>query len=72
MNAQITVRQILFSKKIMERFKGMPKVSIVENNTTILADHLQLLSTHKRCYKLVTKKVVKKFYIKDDLLVVFI
>jgi len=50
----------------------MPKVSIVENNTTILADHLQLLSTHKRCYKLVTKKVVKKFYIKDDLLVVFI
>ena len=72
MNAQITVNNLLNNKIILNRFKGMPIVAIVEKNIPILKDHLQLLSTHKRCFNLVKKKVVKKFFIKDNLLVVYI
>lgn len=72
MQTQITVYNVLNSKNILNRFKGMPIVAIVENRTPILKDHLQLLSTHKRCFNLVKKKIVKKFFIKGDLLVVYI
>jgi len=72
MNAQITVNNLLNNKIILNRFKGMPIVAIVEKNIPILKDYLQLLSTHKRCFNLVKKKVVKKYFIKDNLLVVYI
>lgn len=72
MQTQITVNNLLNNKIILNRFKGMPIVAIVEKNIPILKDHLQLLSTHKRCFNLVKKKVVKKFFIKDNLLVVYI
>jgi len=72
MTAQIRVNKLLRNKSILNRFKGMPKVAIMENKTPILVDHLQLLYTHETCFKLVINKVVNKFYIKDDLLVIFI
>lgn len=72
MQTQITVNNLLNNKIILNRFKGMPIVAIVEKNIPILKDHLQLLSTHKRCFNLVKKKVVKKYFIKDNLLVVYI
>lgn len=72
MKTQITVSKVLYSKSILDRFRSMPIVAIVENKTPILKDHLQLLSTHKKCFNLVKKKIVKKYFIKDDLLVVYI
>lgn len=72
MRTQITVTNVLNSKNILNRFKGMPIVAIVENSIPILTDHLQLLSTHERCFNLVKKKIVKKYFIKDNLLVVYI
>lgn len=74
MNTQITVNQVLNSKLILERFKGLPFVNIIQETTNILSDHLQLLSTHKICYQLILKRTIKKYAILKDknVLVVYI
>lgn len=74
MNAQITFTQVLNSKTVMQRFKGLPMVAVIENGINILTDYLQLLSTHKVCFDLLRKKAIKKYAVLEskNTLVVYI